>query len=374
MAIANKRLQTFPILHVPRDGSTRSIIGGTGTVTFDPGYGIQSSDTGVPSGWQLTAPSGRQASGALHTAAVAFPFEGRVGGFQLWRRAGGNVPDPLNLGVIIDGRVYQVLDARLRWMDDTITTTHGLTARVIVDDDLPPTPDGRPHQMEIHLWGNPQAGAATRNAYVLGALVDKVTGGYAEMPRYGAIIDSVTVPTTASVPALVGSGRNADSAARAVSQIHYSNPLAVAVPVSVTFQGPSAGAAMQFWTPETSDGKVPAGGTSVLRFQRPTVLPTGGTRFRHSATMPTTPLSANISSTATGNATLTGGAAALGVAIGTALTVRIGSETIAGTFTDANTLNMTGRGQSGTTATTHTSGATVTLLTPGITCSIIGEA
>lgn len=370
MPIAKDSRQLDLIAYTPRDGSWRALNGAaTSAPTMQHGGVAYLGAEQMPIGWQASVSAGIGAFGNTLSNGVAFPFYGRAIGAQVRRT--DTYLAPVIPDFVVDGRVYPGADVRPRWLDGTAAGTSDHFGVLMIDTDLPDTPDGRPHVLEIIHNGDRDSSQPARTLLVYALIVDKVSGGYVDQPKRAGLTNHAAVPLTLSTLYVATA---VDRRPRGVRQIRYTNPLAVAVPIIVTSQ--FSGSDVQFWKKALG-----ADSSDAIDFPSPTVLASGygsspdNAPLKHYAVMPTVALAANISFTNTsGTFTITGGAAALGLAIGTAATIKIDSEIIAGSFTDANTFTPTARGQSGTTAATHSNGATVTLQTPGPYFSVIGES
>lgn len=375
--VAKDKRQIHWVPFTPRDGSWRALndAQSSAPTMVHGGATYLGSEVGGHEGWQATVASGVGSFGNSFTNGVMFHFYGRAVALRV-RRA-DTYSQPVIPDFIIDRRVYSGTDLRVRWNDGVMGTTNEHYGLIVIDTDLPETPDGKPHTLEVVVCGDRDSAQRSRTLLFYGLMVDKISGGYSEPSAVGGIFNHAAVPLTNTAIIL---SPTTDVRPRGVQLVRYVNPLAVAVPIAVTYG--FSGSDQPFWAKTVASGSAEdmALGPAV-----PTLFPAAagsvsspsidGSPMKHAATMPATSLSSNIAGTSTGNATMTGGRAALGLAVGQAATVKIDSEIIAGSFSDDNTFAMTGRGQSGTTAATHNSGTNnVTLQTPGPYYAVIGVA
>ena len=211
LARDTKQRQFVPF--TPREGTYKTFTDG-GTVSYDPIFYGRAKESGAAAIWQLTCPPGRQSGGTNPTAWVQFPFYGEAVGLQLYRMSGSLSYDPLNLDVRVDGRQYELKNLRMKWRDDTLSLAEGM-GYILIDDELPATPDGRPHLIEIGLVGDPadqstpkttlgsDMTTSTTGSVTVGSTTGFPASGVVlidqELIAYSAVVDSthITVSTRA---------------------------------------------------------------------------------------------------------------------------------------------------------------------------------
>jgi len=151
--LARDTKQRLMVPYIPRDGMWRTVTNG-GTCTYDPGQAFKVKEYGSPDGFVMTCPPGRLSDGTNTSAWLQMSFYGEAVGIQLYRTYGTQAFDPVNLDVRVDGRMYSLTNLRSKWPDGYMANPEGV-GFIMVDDELPATPDGRPHMIEIGLVGDP---------------------------------------------------------------------------------------------------------------------------------------------------------------------------------------------------------------------------
>lgn len=217
------------IRHTPRDGSWTSYgTGGTVTLGRSEFSSAEGSDRGLAQMWVISVP------GAINNVAVlrfSIPPQARkVGAGWL---SSSSLSGSVSVDFILDGRPYAGPDPRYRFLDDlTPQSSVEQEWHYIIENDLPPVPDGRPHTLDIVVTAD-VAGATTQTVRVYGLLLERRLG-LTEAPRVAEPITPTAVPTSSGFIASGQSGASSVRVFRGTWQIVYTNTGGSPATVTVT--------------------------------------------------------------------------------------------------------------------------------------------